>query len=473
MGACASARRGSDYWSLCMISPDTPLEYLIAIAAFIVAIGVLVAVHEFGHFWVARRLGIRVLRFSIGFGKPLWQRTSAVDGVEYVIAAIPLGGYVKLLDEREGNVPAELLPRAFNRQPVWKRIAVLLAGPGFNMVFAVLLYWALFTAGVPALKPYVGEVTPNSIAAQAGLQGGEQIIGVAGQQVNTLEGAILGILEDLVDDGTIAMRVRDVKGSEREVKLLAGERSRELTEPDALLPGLGFQMGQPRVAAVVAEVVKGSAGDKAGLEPGDEIVRMGETSVEDFSHLVRLVEPSANQHVVLEVQREGRRIELPLTIGEDEVDGKRIGRIGIAPNTDQMFSLEQYGLVPALGEATVKTWDMSIFTLQIVGRILTGDVSLKAISGPISIAETTGFAARQGWRTFLSTLALISISLGVLNLLPIPILDGGQVVYQLAELVKGRPVSERAMLVGQQIGIAMLLLMMTVAFYNDIARHIN
>ncbi len=456
-----------------MISPETPLQFLTMIVAFIVAIGILVAVHEFGHFWVARRLGIRVLRYSIGFGKAIWSRTSKKDGVEYVIASLPLGGYVKLLDEREGNVPASEAHRAFNRQPVWKRIAVLLAGPAFNLIFAVLVYWVLFVAGVPALKPFIGEVTADSIAADAGMRRGDQIVGVAGTRVETLEAATLGILEDLVDDGTIAMRVRGTDGAERDLDLVVGQRARELTEPEKLFPGLGFQIGRPRVPAIVAKVREGSAGERAGLKAGDEIVRFDDQAIEDFSQLVQLVQPKADQQAIVQVKRDGRLIELPITLGGDEVDGKRVGLIGVEANMEQLFALQKYGIVPAVGQAAAKTWDMSVFTLQIVGRIVTGDVSLKAISGPISIAETTGFAARQGWRTFLSTLAIISISLGILNLLPIPILDGGQVVYQLAELVKGRPVSERALLVGQQIGIAMLLLMMTVAFYNDIARHLN
>ncbi len=456
-----------------MISPETPLQFLITIVAFIVAIGILVAVHEFGHFWVARRLGIRVLRFSIGFGKPLWSRTSKADGVEYVIAAIPLGGYVKLLDEREGNVPASLASQAFNRQPVWKRIAVLLAGPGFNMIFAVFAYWVLFVAGVPALKPFIGEVAPDSVASRAGLKGDEHITGVGGRDVQTLESATLRILEDLVDDGTIRMRVRGTDGIERDVQLVAGDRSRDLTEPSALFPGLGFELGRPDIPAVVGDVQKDSAGARAGLKPGDEIVRLGDERITNFDELQRYVEPNANRAITVQVRRNGSLLELPLTIGEATVGDKTVGRLGVLFSNDEMFTLEKHGPLAAVGVAANKTWEMSVFTLQIVGRILTGDVSLKAISGPISIAETTGFAARQGWRMFVGTLALISISLGILNLLPIPILDGGQVVYQLAELVKGRPVSERAMLVGQQIGIAMLLLMMTVAFYNDIARHLN
>ncbi|HEY0943077.1 MAG TPA: RIP metalloprotease RseP [Steroidobacter sp.] len=466
-----------------MISTNSPLEVLIAIAAFIVAIGVLVAVHEFGHYWVARRLGIKVLRFSIGFGKPLWRRTGKdPDRVEYVIAAIPLGGYVKLLDEREGNVPDAELPRAFTRQPVWKRIAVLLAGPMFNLIFAVFLYWILFTAGVPALRPIIGEVTPDSIAARAGLRYEDQIIAVAGKPTETLEAATLGIIEDLTDDGTIEMRVRGVDGSERDLALIAGDRSRELTQPEALLPGLGFDIWQPKVPAVVATVMPDSAAAKAGLQPGDKILAVDQQPVADFNQLVRQVKPNPGRSVTLEIERDGQAMSVPITIGETTSGGRTVGLIGVTPvnqpietgrTPQDLFTLQKYGVLGSISQAAAKTWDTSLFTLRIVGRIVTGNVSLKAISGPISIAETTGFAARQGWRIFLSTLALISISLGVLNLMPIPILDGGQIVYQLAELVKGRPVSERAQLLGQQIGIAMLILMMTLAFYNDIARHLN
>ena len=465
-----------------MISTDSPLEAVINLAAFIVAIGVLVAVHEFGHFWVARRLGIRVLRFSIGFGKPLYRRVLGADQVEFVIAAVPLGGYVKLLDEREGNVAERDLPRAFNRQPVWKRIATLLAGPAFNLIFAVALYWVLFTAGVPAVKPIIGEITPDSIAAHAGLRYEDQILQIGGQTTPTLEAATLAILEDLTDDGTIDMVVRGVDGAERNVSLVAGERSRSLTQPEALLPGLGFEIWRPRFKAIIGQVNKGTAGERAGLRVGDEILAIDGQPIEHFQQLVNRVKPNPGRTVTLEVRRDGSVRDVPVTIGEDTQAGRKVGLIGIAPKdqriptgrtVEDMLTLQKYGAVAAVGEAAAKTWDTSVFTLRIVGRIITGDVSLQAISGPISIAETTGFAARQGWRTFLSTLALISISLGVLNLLPIPILDGGQVVYQLAELVKGGPVSERAQLLGQQIGIAMLILMMTLAFYNDIARHLN
>ncbi|HEY8537568.1 MAG TPA: RIP metalloprotease RseP [Steroidobacteraceae bacterium] len=465
-----------------MISPDTPGEIFTAVLTFIVAIGILVAVHEFGHFWVARRLGIRVLRFSIGFGKPLWKRTAGKDPVEYVIAAIPLGGYVKLLDEREGNVPPSEAHRAFNRQPVWKRIAVLLAGPACNLIFAVAVYWVLFVAGIPSLKPIVGTVAEDSIAARAGLEYEDLIVAVDGKRVGTIEAATLAIIDDLIDDGIINLRVQSVDGAEREIALDTGEQRRALTDAEKLLPGLGFDYWRPRLPAIIEAVLPDSAAEKAGLKSGDEILKFDGQPVSDFGELVKLVEPSAHKDVTLEVKRGEEILQVHLTVGEQTVGDRKIGLIGIQPvnrplesgrSVEEMLGLEKYGALAAVSHAAVKTWDTSIFTLRIVGRIITGDVSLKNISGPVRIAETTGFAARQGWRVFLSTLALISISLGVLNLLPIPILDGGQVVYQLAELVKGGPVSERAQTLGYQIGIAMLLLMMSLAFYNDIARHLN
>lgn len=465
-----------------MISTDSPLEFVINLAAFIVAIGVLVAVHEFGHFWVARKLGIRVLRFSIGFGKPLYRRILGKDPVEFMVAAVPLGGYVKLLDEREGNVAERDLPRAFNRQPVWKRIATLLAGPAMNLIFAIAVYWVLFTAGVPALKPIVGEITPDSIAARAGLRYEDQILEIGGKPTPTFEAANLALIEDLTDDGTINMRVRGVDGAERELSLPVGERSRALTQPEALLPGLGFDIWQPRRKPIIGQVNKGTAGERAGLRVGDEILAIDGEQISHFQQLVNRVKPNPGRTVTLQVRRDGAVRDMKVTIGEESRGGRKTGLIGIGPKdqriptgrtVDEMQTLQKYSAVAAVGQAAAKTWDTSVFTLRIVGRIITGDVSLQAISGPISIAETTGFAARHGWRPFLITLALISISLGVLNLLPIPILDGGQVVYQLAELVKGGPVSERAQLLGQQIGIAMLILMMTLAFYNDIARHLN
>jgi len=453
------------------------LSLATTVLSFIVAIGILVAVHEFGHFWVARRLGIRVLRFSIGFGRPLWRRTSRKDGVEYMIASIPLGGYVKLLDEREGNVAPLDAPYAFNRQPVWKRIATLLAGPAFNLVFAVLAYWVLLMIGIPTLKPVVGTVLPNSMASAAGLREKDVIDAVGNRQVGTREDAMLGIFEDVID-GTVRLRVRGSDGSERAVLLEAGKNRRDLTHKEALLPGLGFDFWYPRIPAVIGKLADGGAAQKAGLEVGDEILKFDGEAVTDFVQLTHFVQPRMNRQVTVEIKRNGVIREIQLKVGEDTTDGRSVGRIGVqpapgAPVPAEMRTLQQYGPLAALGNAAERTWDTSTFTLKILWHIVTGKVSVKNISGPISIAEYTGFAARQGGLVFLNTLALISISLGVLNLLPIPILDGGQVVYQLAELAKGSPVSERAQLLGQQVGIALLILMMSLAFYNDIARHLS
>lgn len=465
-----------------MMTPDSVSEFLIAIVAFLVAIGVLVTVHEFGHFWVARKLGIRVLRFSIGFGPPLWKRTFGKDPVEYMVAALPLGGYVKLLDEREGNVTPEEAHRAFNRAPVWKRVAVLLAGVVFNLLFAIFVYWVLFTAGVPALKPVVGEVAPDSFAAVAGLRYEDQILSVAGEKVTTLDDTVLLLVRDMVDDGVIRIQVRGVDQVERTADIDVGDRSRELTEPDALFPGLGFDFWRPRVAADIGVVAPDSAAAAAGLVKGDEILKFNDVPVGDFGQLARLIEPAANEAVTLTVRRNGATIDVPVKIGVQVVGERHIGRIGISPSNRiidtgrtiaEIQTVQKYGPVESLGAATAKTWQTSVFTLRMLGRMLTGDVSLKAMSGPISIAELTGYAARQEWRSYLTVLAVISISLAIINLLPIPILDGGQIVFQLAELVKGAPVSERALMLSQQIGMAMMLLFMTLVFYNDIARHLN
>lgn len=450
----------------------TVLTYTLA---FAFAIGLLVAVHEFGHYWVARRLGLKVLRFSIGFGRPIWRKVAGADAVEYVVAAIPLGGYVKLLDEREGEVDPAERHRAFNRQPIWKRIAVLVAGPAFNFLFAIAAYWILLAAGIPSLTPVVGEVTADSIAARAGLGSGDRIEAVAGRPVGTREDAILAILEDLIDDGAVRLRVHDDRGEDRDVILEAGAERTALTEPGALLPGLGFQFWYPSTPAVVGEVVAGGPADRAGLKSGDVIVEFDGEPVRDFVHLVTLVQPSMNRKIVLGIARGDASLDIPVEVEEQTVDGRTIGRIGVSPAPgpgfpEEMRALQKYGLIEAGAQASLKTWDMSVLTVTMLWNVVTGDVSMKNISGPINIAEYAGLTASQGVLAFLNFLAIVSISLGVLNLLPVPILDGGQVVYQLAELIKGRPLSERAQMLGQQVGIALLLLLMSFAFYNDISR---
>jgi regulator of sigma E protease len=449
----------------------TILSYVLA---FLVAIGILVAVHEYGHFWMARRVGVRVVRFSIGFGKVLWKRTDR-RGTEFAISAIPLGGYVKLLDEREGPVKESELTAAYNRKPVWQRILVLLAGPVANFLFAVVAYWVLFVAGIPALKPVIGEVKPDSVAARAGLASGEEVIAVGERPTVTREAVVLAILDQLMAGGPIDLKVRTVVGAERIAPLRIEGSRLPLTEPGALLPGLGFEFWYPAIPASVGKVLPGSPAERAGLQPGDRVVAVDTQPVADFPALVKIVQPQPGRTLTFTLERAGSRLVVPVEVDAQREDGKLIGRIGVQPAAsqpvpEQMRTRERYGPVVGFGKAVEKTWDMSALTVRLLWNVAAGDVSARNLSGPINIAEYAGFSARQGILAFLSFLSVVSVSLFVLNLLPIPILDGGQIVYQLAELAKGRPLSERAQALGQQIGIALLLALMSFAFYNDISR---
>ncbi len=475
------------------------IDFLLSIVAFIVAIGVLVSVHEFGHFWVARRLGFKVLRFSVGFGRPLlrWRgrepgeaasRLSArrlpqnaepnvSDATEYWLSSIPLGGYVKLLDEREGPVPAADRHRAFNRRPVWQRIAVLLAGPGFNFLFAIVAYWLMFVAGVPGTVAIVGTVSPGSPAAIAGLRAEDQILRVGERDTPTLETAALAIVDELLADGVIDLTVRGRSGSSRLVDIDVRGREAELTEPGALFDGLGFQPG-PVLPASVGELTAGGAAEAAGFEVGDRIVGVEGLPMASWSEWVDYVRARPEQAVAVTVVRDGREVELPLVIeAVTDADGEVVGRAGMVVDLALAREIAQgaqttqrYGLFAALPRGVAKTWEISTLTLRMLGRMIVGDVSVRNLSGPINIAAYAGDSAQAGFGAFLSFLAVVSVSLGILNLLPVPLLDGGQIVYQLVELVKGSPLSERAMAFGQQIGVLLLIVLMSFAFYNDLSR---
>ncbi len=441
--------------------------------AFIVAIGILVAVHEYGHFWVARRLGIRVLRFSIGFGKPIWRRMGR-DDVEYVISALPLGGYVKLLDEREGPVPADQVAQAFNRQSPWRRIAVLVAGPLFNFLFAIVAYWGMFAVGVPAVRAVLGDPLPESAAAVAGIRAGDRITAVSGEPVETMTDAYLRILEDVVADGLVSLQLDD-GGGVRDATIVAPADAGDLTEPGALFPGLGLTAWEPDIAPVLGEVMEDGSAAASGLMEGDRILTADGQPVDDWPAWVSYVRARPGQTVELEVERGGTRQRLDLSIGTTEAPEGPRGIIGAAvylPDGlyEDVVTEQRYGPLAAFGEAFSQTVEMSGLTVRMIWRMISGDVSLSNLSGPINIAQTAGATASAGLTVFLSFLAIVSISLGILNLLPVPMLDGGQIAYQVAELVKGSPVSERAQLIGQQVGIVLLLMLMSFAFYNDIAR---
>lgn len=456
-------------------------DFLTSAAAFVVAIGVLVAVHEFGHFWVARRLGCKVVRFSIGFGRPLarW-RGRAPDYTEYWLSSIPLGGYVKLLDEREAPVRAEERERAFNRRPVPHRIAVLLAGPAFNFLFAIVAYWLMYVSGVPGIKPIIGEVVPNSTAAHAGLVADDEITAVGDRPVGTWERSVLAILDELLSTGQIKLTVRDPDGESKTVLLDVRGREHELTEPQALLKGLGIEPAftAESLPPIAGEITPGGPAERAGFAPGDRVVAAGGESITTWRQWVDFLRARPHKTVDVTVERNGQQRKLELTIGAAEEDGATVGHIGFGPDiqaaaalmAERARAVERYGPLEALPRGVRQTWEISALTVRMLARMVVGEVSVRNISGPLNIAAFAGDSARAGFSAFLSFLAVVSISLGILNLLPVPLLDGGQVVYQLAEWIKGAPLSEAAMTFGQQVGILLLMLLMGFAFYNDLTQ---
>ncbi|MDJ0939195.1 MAG: RIP metalloprotease RseP [Woeseiaceae bacterium] len=446
-------------------------DLIINLASFIVAISILVAVHEYGHYIVGRWTGMKVLRFSIGFGKPIWMRTGAApDNTEYCISAIPLGGYVRFLDGREGPIDPADEGRAFNQRPVLARIAVLLAGPLFNFILAILLYWGLFVVGEFVPRPVVGEVANDSYAEAAGLESGDRIIAVDDRRTADWEAALTSIIDTMVTDGRVPLTVANAEGDERVVTIDVGAERTRLTEPGELFDGLGFRPWAQ--SSLLGEPSDDSAAYAAGLREGDRILAINGEPVRYFSEVRNAVEPFPEQSIVVEIDRDGRTIGFDVVLGSATRDGKAIGVLGFFPADDprEVWYFRQFGPLQSIGEAVQRTWNSSVFTVTMLGRMVTGDVSVKNISGPINIAQFAGETAQRGLSDFVGFLAIVSISLGVLNLLPVPVLDGGQIVYQLVEGVKGTPLSERAQIVGQQVGILALLLLMSFAFYNDIAR---
>jgi regulator of sigma E protease len=452
---------------------------LLIFPAFLVAISILVAVHEFGHYWVAKKLGFKVLRFSIGFGKPLLTRVGKdADRTEYCLAAIPLGGYVKLLDEREGDVDPAELHRSFTRRPIIQRVAVLLAGPAMNLLFASLLYAILAMVGTEIIKPVVGQVRLDSPAAVAGLRRGDQIIRVGEHGVADTEELQIALMRQFSDDGVIPLRVRR-DGADRSVTLRINEDRRALTEPGKLLPGLGFDLATWNANTLIQSAPADSAGGRAGLRAGDRLLAIDGRTVANTSEFISVINSSPGRDVSIEVERAAERLHIVAAVPRVVEKGRTIGRLGIALEEGPrswppgLMQTNRSGPIDAVTEGVEKTWEMSALTVQMLWRMLTGQVSAKNISGVVSIAEFAGISASLGLTAYMGFLAIISVSLGVLNLMPVPLLDGGQVVYQAVEAVKGSPLSERAQLFGQQVGIALLVVLMSLAFYNDISRHLN
>jgi len=447
------------------------ISFVTNLLAFIALISILVAVHEYGHYIVGRWSGMKVLRFSIGFGKPIWMRTGGKDQTEYCVSAIPLGGYVRFLDSREGSVDPQDEGRAFDQRPIPARIAVLLAGPLFNFIFAIVAYWVLMAGGVMVMKPAVGVVEPDSYAAQAGLEFGDKIVSVGDAAATQWEPTLVAILGEMVDDGRVPMTLEGSDGRVRQTVLDVGSDKTRLTEPGVLFEGLGFVPWQP--PAVIADLPEDGVAANSGLAIGDRITTIAGEQIGNFNDLRVAVQPRAGQEVVIEYVRGGQLAAVDVRIGERDVNGETLGYLGVGWTTesgDDYYQRIVYTPLESLNAAVERTWMSTVFTVNMLGRMVTGDVSIKNISGPINIAQIAGESAERGWRYFVGILAVISISLGVLNLLPVPVLDGGQIVYQVVEALKGGPMTERAQVLGQQVGIFALLLLMSFAFYNDIAR---
>jgi regulator of sigma E protease len=453
------------------------MSLLHTLVAFVVALGALIVVHEYGHYMVARLCGVKVLRFSIGFGMPLWKRRLGRDQTEWVVAAVPLGGYVKMLDEREGEVAADELGRAFNRQDVWRRYAIVLAGPVANFLFAILLYWLLFMNGVQEARPVVALPQPDTPAASAGFQPGETIRAINGEPVGSWQDVRWRMLQLALEQTPARVEVLNQSSQ-------INWRTIDLSNFDAgqlegdTLALIGLKLYRPDVKPVIGKIVDGSVAERAGLQSGDRILTANGKAVASWNELVELVRSHAGRDLRVNLLRDGQPREYLLVPEATQQNGSVVGRIGAAPLLDQaewdkLVTTVHYGAASALGKAFRKTWDTSVFSLKMLGRMLVGQVSWKNLSGPVTIADYAGQSAQLGLASYLSFIALISISLGVLNLLPIPLLDGGHLMYYTVEIFKGSPVSDRMMEFGQKLGLTLLLVMMAFAFYNDINRLVS
>ena len=459
------------------------LNFLQTVGAFVVTLGVLVTIHELGHYWVARWCNVKVLRFSVGFGKPLRTWVRGADRTEWVLAAVPLGGYVKMLDEREGPVAPAELARAFNTQSVWKRIAIVLAGPAANLGLAVLLYWGLFMHGVPGLRPVMGTPPAATAAANAGIVANDVILSVGEVAVSTWQDARWELLKQAVrrdETPAVALHVLTDAGAKAERRLDLSKLTKADLDID-FLKMLGVERHRLQAPPEVARIHAGSVAEAAGLKAGDEFVSIDNVAVKSVEQAIDTIVRNPDKPLMLEVRRAGgdrmEHVQITPRALADK-DGKVIGRLGadlrpVQRMLDKYRTVVSYGPVDALGQALAKTWDLSIFSLRMLGKMIVGDVSLKNLSGPITIADYAGQSAQLGWISFLVFLALVSISLGVLNLLPIPLLDGGHLLYYIVEVFKGSPVPEKVMEMGQRVGIAVLLVMMAFALFNDINRLIS
>ena len=450
------------------------MDLLHTLFYFIVAIGVLVAFHEFGHFWVARKVGVKVLRFSIGFGKVFWSYQKNPADTEYVLSVVPLGGYVKMVDEREGEVASEDLPFAFNRQPVWARTAIVAAGPIFNLLLAVALFWAVLVIGETGIKPILGAVTQGTIAAQAGFIEGDEITAVNDKQTPTWMEAMESIITTAMnDESTINIAVKTASEEQLVRTLTITESDKQ--DAAALYKRLGFKPWSPSLKPIIGRVLPDSAALAAGLKPNDLIVSADNNPIKDWQQWVDVVKLHPDKTIALIIERDGMQMPLNITPKAVPVGDKTEGKIGagvFVPEGLIKSITVEYSLSPleAIPAAFKTTYFYSTSTLKMMGRMFVGKASVKNLSGPISIAEYAGQSAEMGLTPFLKFLGLVSVSLGVLNLLPIPVLDGGHLLFFALEAIRRKPVSEKIQLFFQQVGVTLLMLLMAIAMFVDVQR---
>lgn len=451
---------------------------MFTLLAFIVAIGILVTVHEFGHYQVAKWCGVKVLKFSIGFGKPLWSKALGKDQTQFIVAAIPLGGYVKFLDEKEAQesnekivFPESDLKRAFNRQHVLKRIAIVLAGPFANLLLAVLLYWLLLVSGVTGIKPILGKVIADSPAALAGFKQNDVIKRINGNEIDTWKEASFALATESLKNATVDVEVLDSRQKIQIRKLNLQSFNLEKSKQD-VMSTLGLTLYEVDIPARIGEVKAGAAADIAGLKTDDLVLSVNHQKVSVWQDFTQEIRRNANKPVKVLVLRNHEEIVLNITPKPHIEDGKMVGLIGVAVK-DSRVTTKYFSVPVALKKAFATTWDTSILSFKLMGKLVTGQLSLKNLSGPVTIASAAGESADRGFKPYIAFLAFISISIGVMNLLPIPVLDGGHFMYYIAELLTGKPVPESILIIGQKIGLLLLGLMMIVAIYNDVIRVIT
>lgn len=450
------------------------MELLQTIFFTLVALGILVTIHEYGHFWVARRCGIKVLRFSIGFGTPFF-RWRDKSGTEFVLSVLPLGGYVKMVDEREGNVSEEDLPFAFTQKPVWQRMAVVVAGPAANFLLAIVVYWFVFLQGVTGIVPVIDSLKPGSVAEQAGLKPGQQIIAVDGESTPTWQALNEQLVSRIGESGSIAFSVKEP--SDTAIYEYQGQLTEWLADTDQPDPigGIGLELYTPKVLPIADKVVVGDPADMAGLISGDRVLSADDVPLSDWSAWVDYVRTRPGVPIDIKVARAD--VEFETTIVPKQVtldDGSIVGQVGMAVKLpewpEHMIHQVEYGPVEAVSQAAQQTWNISVLILDSVKKMMVGLISAKHLSGPITIAKVAGASAEYGLTAYLGFLAFLSVSLGILNLLPVPVLDGGHLMYYIIEAVKGSPVSDKAQMIGFRIGTFMIVGLMLLALYNDVMR---